>query len=678
MLTDVDKEFDTPEIDEDGELIETIEIEEAFEDVDNAEPTEQENYDGEDDDIALESEDEEFDDIQEVTVEAKENFENAKDRLVEIFTSILENGEITEEDNTEIEQLKEQYTQAYNDIKENTEVIQKKTLEERVQELSDGMIGASTDEILAILTDSGRKPWLYKDEDGNVLMDGTAIPELTILVQKLNLIATDGENEGEIQLSPGFINLIATSTIVLSAKNINLDGYISNSGGNFAIDEQGNAKVNDLSVKGEFSCESLSLETLNSPKYPQSLDSSMNIYVNASTGDDEATLEDGATFKTIMGALDSIPKNLNAKTINISLKTDVTDDVNLDWFMCGRIRIFFEGHTLYGNYSTYRAMCTNALYGGTVDDWYGNTGSIMPYVGRNIAGMSTSVANYGSIDFGLYNLNIYGAKNLASGCTESIAVGCEGSGGMYTRAIKVINCDNGFRANARGEIYDDSSSGKANRYGFMAVSGGRVGLSNGVHTGGSIDSTYESSGGEVKKHGATFDETSSSGSNTSNPPTITTKKVAYSSTSGNTWRTTYSSWRNDGQVIEGNGYGSGNCRGYWFFGSQFGQIKGCTEVSTVALKVKRAQLGSWGSSSTLKLAYHNYSSKPSSPSAPTYFASVSIPAYSGDYVSFTITNQTVLDGIKNGTIKGFGLYDSNYGTYVGCSGSAKVEITYKE
>jgi len=679
MITDIDKEFDTPIEDENGELIETIETEEVFDDVDNTEPTEQEDYNGEEDDIALESEDEEFDDIQDATEEAKENYENAKDRLAEIFTSILENGEITEEDNTEIEQLKEQYTQAYNDVKENTEVIQNKTLEERVQELSDGMVGASTDEILAILTDSGRKPWLYKDEDGNVLMDGTAIPELTILVQKLNLIATDGENEGEIQLSPGFINLIATSTIVLSAKNINLDGYISNSGGNFALDQQGNMEVQDLNVKGEFRCDNLTLETsINSPNYPQSLGSSMNIYINESTENDEVILDDGATFKTLSGALENIPKNLNGKTINIQLNSDITETVSTDWFETGRLRLFFGGHTLYGTYTVYRTICMHEVYGGTIDDSMGNTGIIMPYVGKSAAGVSASMLNMGSPDMAMYNMKVYEAKTLASGCTESAGVACGSTGCMYTRGITIVGCDYGFRTNANGIIYDDSSSGKVNKYGFIAVSGGQIRLSNGVHTGGTSGNTYESSGGTVKYHSATFDGTSNSGSNTSTEPTVTTKKVTYSSTSGNTWRTTYSSWRNDGQVIEGNGYGSGNCRGYWFFGSQLGQVKGCSEISKLVLKVKRAQLGSWSSSSTLKLAYHNYSSKPSSPSAPTYFATVSISAYSGDYVSINITNSTVLKCIKDGTIKGFGLYDSNYGTYVGCSGSAKVEITYRE
>ena len=47
--------------------------------------------------------------------------------------------------------------------------------------------------------------------------------------------------------------------------------------------------------------------------------------------------------------------------------------------------------------------------------------------------------------------------------------------------------------------------------------------------------------------------------------------------------------------------------------------------------------------------------------------------------TLTITNADVLNGIKNGTVKGFGIrttYDSAH--YAVCSGSVTVKITYTE
>ena len=1052
MLTDIDKEFDTPEIDENGELIEVIEEEDIFVEEDLGLEEQPDSFYEVEDDIVIEGEEEEeFDNIQEVTVEAKENYENAKEQLVAIFTSILEKGEITAEDNVEIEQVKEQYSEAYNSIKENTEVIQKKTLEERVQELADGMVGATTDEILNILTDDGRKPWLYKDDDGNVLMDGTAIPELTVLVQKLNLIATDGENEGEIQLTPNFINMVVkdtgagnsvnkivnkyylstskteliggtwvdvlptpseqegkflwiktvttfldkdklpqettpicisgqdgsngkdglngadgvdgkdgvsliykgeftahpsnpqngwyyrnttegktfvyqddnwyqmtvdgqdglngnngkdglsieykgelssppsnpvknwtykdsdngvvyiytglawevmtydgsngqdgangqnglsifvtyndsatqpatptgngttngwhtnvtssviwmsqkvasssttgtwgvpikiqgkdgqdgasvqeviiqyskntstinapadgwgtsmpsyqegyflwirtrikysnnanyvystpicdqswkanaevytqykqlkekfswivksgtsesnmeltdalfkvlTETISLTAKNINLNGYISNDGGNFALDQQGNMDVQDLRVKGELYCTNLAITTFNNPKYPEALDGSMNINIDETNGNDDIELEDGATFQTIGGFFNKCPKNLNGRTINVSFKTDITENVSSSYFYCGRIRFYCEGHKISGWVRIESIPTLTQMFGGSVEDPYGAIGSIMPYIGLNQGGVSASFVNYGSVNTSLYNMKVYKAANLASGCTESVAVASGNNGYTYVSNVTPINCEYGFRTNSHGRIHSDSSGGKASKYGFISVSGGYITLSNGSHTGGTKDNTYFSSGGQViPGSGATFVGTAESGSNTSTTVN-TTKSVTYTSNSGNTYRTTYSSWRNDGGVIQGNAYGSGNCIGYWFFGSQFLDLKGCSEISKVVLKVNRLKIGAWSSKLSLMLGFHNQTGKQTTPYMPAYFQSTDIGAYSGDYVSITITNQTVLDRIKAGTLKGFALYDSNFasGSYGGCSGTAKVTITYKE
>ena len=229
MLTDVDKEFDTPLEDENGELIEVIELEEVFTEEDTGlEDKDDSFYELAEDDITQEVE--EFNSIEEDIVEAKENYEEAKQQLVDIFTSILEAGEITAEDNVNIEQLKEQYSESYNDVKEKVDNNQTKTLEERLEELKEGFVGASPDEILNILTENGTKCWLYKDDDDNVLIDGTSIPELTVLVNKFKMIATDGENEGEFTLNPNFIKMVVKDTGTGDAvKSIDNMYYLSTS-----------------------------------------------------------------------------------------------------------------------------------------------------------------------------------------------------------------------------------------------------------------------------------------------------------------------------------------------------------------------------------------------------------------------------------------------------------------
>lgn len=222
MLNDVDKEFDLPTEDENGEPIE--------ENVDN-DVYEEEEEEVEHDDEFYEANELKSTDEQEIdtTSESEEQFNEASEQLKEIYTEVLANGFITEEQLTEIEVLNAQVNEAYDDIlgKEKTDI---EKLKNRVEELKEGFVGASPDEILNILTENGTKCWLYKDDDDNVLIDGTSIPELTVLVNKFKMIATDGENEGEFTLNPDFIQMVVKDTGTGDAvKSIDNMYYLSTS-----------------------------------------------------------------------------------------------------------------------------------------------------------------------------------------------------------------------------------------------------------------------------------------------------------------------------------------------------------------------------------------------------------------------------------------------------------------
>ena len=217
MLTDIDKEFETPLEDENGELIEVIELEEAFTEEDiGLEEKDDSFYQGVENDLADEINEDLI--LEENVNENVEIFNNSKNTLIELYTKILEAGEITAEDNILIEEAKESFVTSYTTLKENVNKKTAKTLEERLDELKENFVGASADEILNILTENGTKCWLYKDDDDNVLIDGTSIPELTVLVNKFNMIATDGENEGELKLTPEFMQTI------MSGVGENLEG----------------------------------------------------------------------------------------------------------------------------------------------------------------------------------------------------------------------------------------------------------------------------------------------------------------------------------------------------------------------------------------------------------------------------------------------------------------------
>ena len=133
-----------------------------------------------------------------------------------------------------------------------------------------------------------------------------------------------------------------------------------------------------------------------------------------------------------------------------------------------------------------------------------------------------------------------------------------------------------------------------------------------------------------------------------------------------------------GNVIGGGDWASyGDNSGLWFFGTAFAELKGKT-INKVQITITR---NSGGSSSAVGLVVrtHKYSARPSG--APTLSSSSygTLSLATGKTGTLTITDSDVLNGIKNGTIKGFGIrttYDSAH--YAVCSGNVTVKITYTE
>ena len=95
------------------------------------------------------------------------------------------------------------------------------------------------------------------------------------------------------------------------------------------------------------------------------------------------------------------------------------------------------------------------------------------------------------------------------------------------------------------------------------------------------------------------------------------------------------------------------------------------------IKITRQSGGSYAAVG-LAVKAHNYSARPSG--APTLGTSCgTLSLATGSTGTLTITNSDVLNGISNGTVKGFGIRTTyNSAHYAVCSGSVTVKITYTE
>ena len=587
----------------------------------------------------------------EQAVEQKELADKAREALSAVLLSVLEKGEINDDDIAEIGAQQEIYTENATALK-----ILGITTEGKKSSTDIVTTDMNYDEMIKVLSEKGN--FFYTNEDGDVL-----------------------------------INL---DDITITADHINLNGYVSNDNANWSIDNEGNIKAENLKIEGNVGTDTLSLNYIDNPCYPATLAGSVHLYVNANSGNDDYTIDDilqsydeaeeqgndslKKKFKTLQGALDASPAFLNNKNLRITLETNTTEDVYVRGFTSGAVRIYLNGYTIYGNVHGYANSATVYLYGGTVDNTTATQGVIHPNIGFNLSSRCVSVGFDACQYVALYKVKVFGADNKPSDISSDYKVAvasASGTGSIYCSNVQITNCAIGFRTNNMGCIHVAKSSGKANRYGFESTTGGQISIADDNQAGGAITNTSQSGGGQVWYKSPTFDGNTTSTDTTTAPSTSTTKTMTIKSTYGDTYRSSvYNNWKKDGTARQGD-YGYGDCTGCWFFGTAFAELKGKT-INKVTIKITR-QSGGSSSAVGLVVRTHNYSARPSG--APTLSSSSygTLSLATGATGTLTITDSAVLNGIKNGTIKGFGIrttYDAAH--YAVCSGNVTVKITYTE
>ena len=516
---------------------------------------------------------------------------------------------------------------------------------------------------------------------------------LSQIQQNANSISTKVDVNGVISS----INQ-SSETVAINANKINLNGYVSNDDANWSIDNEGNIRAENLKIEGDVGADTLSVNYIDNPCYPATLAGSIDLYVNANTGNDDYTIDDilqsydeaeeqnndtlKKKFKTIQGAIDAMPKLLNNKTVHITMETNSTEDVYIRGVVSGAVRLYMNGKTLYGTLRSYVSAASITVYGGTKDSPEGKTGIIHPSTGISFASRTVSVGFEACQYAALYNLKVYAPDIIPSGIssTDKVCIGSQsGTGSVYCKNIQIVNTVVGFRANNHGSIHVNSSSGVASKYGFQATTGGIISISNNNQAGGKTEATNKSVGGQVwyDANGPTFAAGNQTTDSVTAPVVSTTKTMTIKSSYGDTYRSSvYNNWKKDGTVRQGD-YGYGDCTGCWFFGTAFAELKGKT-ITKVQITITR-QTGGTSLPVEHKLWMHKYTGRPSGAPTLTSDWAQTFRLATGNSTTVAITNSTVLNAISAGTCKGFAIrhtYDSAH--YSVCSGSATVKITYTE
>lgn len=473
--------------------------------------------------------------------------------------------------------------------------------------------------------------------------------------EKFEWIVQKGSTSSSITLTDSLIQAIASSNIQLSAKKILINGLMEGSG--WKITDEGELDILDLNVRGNFTCDSLNVDTLISADIPPALSENKTIYVSSG--------------ETISQYLDDLPLNLNGFTVEIYLTTNTTENLELRRHINGLVNIFLCGNTIKG---TIRSIYNNAkysIYGGnsTTDT---TMGSIMPYTSYNVGSYYYTTIFSDCPNVNLYNLKIYGD----SVNSNSVGVGATQKSKVYMENISFVGCKYNCRTYSMTELYCQSSSGLSTGNSWNAGTGAKIVLYPGQQAGGG-NNTFTSGNGQIISTGVTFASSKDSGSNTTTVNPTTTRFETFKPKYADTYRSSvYNNWEGRGKCRQGD-WGYGDCNGYWFYGSQFAEVKG-KNITKIEIDVTRSSDIGYSASTSHVFQAHTYSGRPSS--TPSFYASCNktLSLAWGKKGTVTITDSTVLNGIKSGTIKGFGIQSTYDKSHYSALSNGTVRIYYTE
>jgi hypothetical protein len=483
----------------------------------------------------------------------------------------------------------------------------------------------------------------------------TAISIANQTSEKFEWIVQKGSTSSSITLTDSLIQAIASSNIQLSAKKILINGLMEGSG--WKITDEGELDILDLNVRGNFTCDSLNVDTLISADIPPALSENKTIYVSSG--------------ETISQYLDDLPLNLNGFTVEIYLTSNTTENLELRRHVNGLVNIFLCGNTIKG---TIRSIYNNAkysIYGGnsTTDT---TMGSIMPYASYNVGSYYYTTIFSDCPNVNLYNLKVYGD----SVNSNSVGVGATQKSKVYMENISFVGCKYNCRTYSMTELYCQSSSGLSTGNSWNAGTGAKIVLYPGQQAGGG-NNTFTSGNGQIISTGVTFASSKDSGSNTTTVNPTTTRFETFKPKYADTYRSSvYNNWEGRGKCRQGD-WGYGDCNGYWFYGSQFAEVKG-KNITKIEIDVTRSSDIGYSASTSHVFQAHTYSGRPSS--TPSFYASCNktLSLAWGKKGTVTITDSTVLNGIKSGTIKGFGIQSTYDKSHYSALSNGTVRIYYTE
>ena len=380
---------------------------------------------------------------------------------------------------------------------------------------------------------------------------GNSTSSMQLTQDALNIITKQVKVDGDMIVDGAIDGKTITGATIIGST-------FRNQGNTFSVDSEGNivgAQIkgsevvgDSFSVEGELTADTITANKINNAQYPSTLDDDIQIEIDPSSGSDDVELTEGAVYKTMGGVIDALPKFLNGKRINIWMRGDITENADFQNYTSGQIRLYLDGHTLYGYIRNYMSSAKLWVYGGWPGTEEGQIGVVHPDTGCAVAGRTGSIISQESSSLNTYSVKVYGSDNKHSDGQSNI-VGYIGDAfaSMYIKNTTLVNCEIGYRGSACARIHDASSAGVCSEYGFQTTSGAFITIANAAHCGGLTANTAQTLPGQIIQHAkATFAGGNQTTDPDKAPTTSTTKVITIKSNSGDTYRSSvYNNWKKE-------------------------------------------------------------------------------------------------------------------------------------
>nr|DAZ35309.1 MAG TPA: hypothetical protein [Caudoviricetes sp.] len=543
--------------------------------------------------------------------------------------------------------------------------------------------------------------WVKGTSTASMQLTQDALNIITKQVKVTGDMMVDGAIDGKTIIGATILNSATNPSFSVdpqgkvNSSNINVTGGNINVNDNFRVRDDGTCEAKDLLIEGRISCKELIAESSNVKWQDKSLVRNCKVYVTYGytypDDFDEDNFEDGMTFASFSDLQDVVPRNLNGYTLDIYVTKKHTENIYLNNFNNGRVRVAMQGHQLNGSIAFYGHGMDYEFYGdvpGSV-----NNSSVYCNIVPGANGRLQSSYRY-CLVADRCRVTVYDVRCYSGTATDykNNGICCTNGAIAYLSSISAINSPNALvRCHSASHVYIASSSGRTSAETFHCVSGSIIQLNKGTHCGttSSKGAKYISNNGQIFDTGVTYNSVVKDDTSTPTPdvPKLTSVTKTIKSSGGRSWRTSgnyANSWSSESVVRQGT-WTSGNGKnvGYWFFDSDIYNILQNPDYTVTGIKVKvTRQSGGRNASVTHYLRAHTYAKRPSGTPSQlgTGVINKKFSLATGSSITLTLSSSEITSLISN-KAKGLGICTSDYttgagGSYSCCSASCSVTITY--